>query len=74
VLMVGWAKTFSLRVAICQTLPQRSCTIPRRSPYGVSLGSSSAWAPACSARRWWRPRPRRRGRGRQPSPPAAQRC
>ncbi len=33
-----------------RTLPHRSSTIPRRSPYGVSTGASSDAAPASTAR------------------------
>ena len=36
--------------AICQTFPNGSRTIARRSPYGVSRGSSSETAPAAIAR------------------------
>ena len=43
--------SYPRNVAICQTLPQRSSTMARRSPYGVSTGSSIDAAPACSARR-----------------------
>ncbi len=39
-------------VAICQSSPHVSLTIARRSPYGISLGSSSDSAPASNARRY----------------------
>lgn len=37
-------------VAICQSLPQGSLIMARRSPYGTSVGSSSETAPALMAR------------------------
>ena len=38
-------------VAICQLLPQGSCTIARRSPHGMRAGASMDRAPAARARR-----------------------